>query len=133
VKGFPALALEEKRERIEREGRSSVTHDAAALMDRLEGLMMEIIARLPTLFPWVSSLSTADQRTFAIELLQAVHNGNRADLIELLEDWQATAEALNNPGFLQAWRQPERPDDEIPWEQARGELNLPRGPEAGCP
>jgi hypothetical protein len=108
-----------------------MSQDATALMDTLEGFMLELVQRLPAFFPWVASLRPADRRTLALELLQAVHAGDMDQLAELLDDWQATAEALNNPGFLEAWRKPDNPEEEISWEQARGELNLSHDPEMG--
>jgi hypothetical protein len=110
-----------------------MSQDATTLIDTLEGFMLEFVQRLPAFSPWLASLRPADRRAFAIELLQAVLAGDMDQLTELLDDWQATAEALNNPGFLEAWRKPDHPEDEISWEQARGELNLSRGPETGHP
>jgi hypothetical protein len=110
-----------------------MTRDAMALMDTLDGLMKEVVERLSALFPWVSSLNTADRREFAVELLQAVQARDMVPLIELLEDWQATAEALGNPRFIQSWQRSDHLDENIPWEQVRGELDLSHNPETGRP
>jgi hypothetical protein len=41
------------RKRFEREDvRRAMTHDTVALMDRLDGLLTEVVTRLPARFPW---------------------------------------------------------------------------------
>lgn len=110
-----------------------MSQDTSALMDTLDALLMEVVTRLPTVFPWAASLSAPERREFAVGLLQVVQSRDVPQLTELLADWQATAEALNNPSFMQAYQQPDDPDADIPWEQMCGQLNLSRDPEAGRP
>jgi hypothetical protein len=106
--------------------------DITILMGKLDGFLTEVVQRLPLdLFPWASSLSAEDLQAFTVELLQAVYTHNPAQLTELIEDWRATAEALSNPGFMQAWKQRDDFSDAIPWEQVRGELNLSSDPKPG--
>jgi len=100
-------------------------------MKALDGLLMEVVARVPRVFPWAASLSAAERRAFAVELLQAVETRDTEHLTELIEDWQSTAEALSNPQFMQAWKQRNDPRDDVPWEQVRGQLDLSRDPQAG--
>lgn len=108
-----------------------MSQDTSALMDTLDELLMEVVARVPMVFPWAASLSAAERRAFAVELLQAVEARDAGQLTERIEDWRATAEALDNPQFMQAWQRPEDHGEDIPWEQVRGELNLSRDPKPG--
>ena len=108
-----------------------MSQETSALIETIDGVLMEVVTRLPPLFLWMASLSAADRRAFAVDLLQAVQARDVAQLTELLEDWQATAEALGNPQFMQAWKQRNDPRDDVPWEQVRGQLDLSRDPQAG--
>jgi hypothetical protein len=97
------------------------------------GISYVMVERLLALFPGVSSPSAADRRAFAVELFQAAQTRDMAQLTELLEDWQATAEALSNPRFMRSWQSPDHIDGDIPLEQVRGELDSVRDAEAGRP
>ena len=96
-----------------------------------------IASRLAELLPWVKHLNTAEQAELLADLTQAWvqvrQTGQTQALTEVLEDWEATAEALQDSQFMHTWQQPHRPDDYVPWEQVRGELDLSRDPEAGRP
>lgn len=100
-----------------------MSQDCSALMDTRDELLMEVVTRVPRVFPWAASLSAAERRAFAVELLQAVEARDAGQLTELIEGWQATAEALDNPQFMQAWQQRDDPQD--------GQLDLSRDPGAG--
>jgi hypothetical protein len=106
--------------------------DTIISMDMLDSFLIQIVRHFPwELFPWAKELNLADQRTFILDVLQAVHSRDPEKLQECLEDWRATVEALHNPDFMKAWQQPYDPGDYVPWEQARGELDLSRDPETG--
>ena len=107
--------------------------DTPALMEKLDQALEHMLKVFPwDLFPWAHSLSTEDRCTFLLEVIQVVHQRDRRQLAELLEDWQATAEAITNTPFMQAYQQPSDATDDVPWEQVRGELDdLSHRPEAG--
>jgi hypothetical protein len=106
--------------------------DIPAFMDNLDKFMARSLDAFPwDLFPWAHSLNADDRRVFFLEILQAVHQRDMRQLAELLEDWQATAEALSNSKFIQAYQQPYDAENDVPWEQARGELDLSGDPKEG--
>jgi hypothetical protein len=113
-------------------GGSAMEHDTLALMEKLDQFLVRAVDMFPwDLFPWAQSLSGDDKRVFFLEILQAVQRREKGQFEELLEDWQATAEALSNSIFMQTYQQPYNAEDCVPWEQVRGELNLSSGPEQG--
>lgn len=105
--------------------------------DQVLSYLDEVALHLDSLLPWVKHLNTAERVELLADLTQAWaqcrQTGDMQALINVLEEWQATAEALTDPDFMQAWRQPYDPTDYVPWEQVRGELDLSRDPEAGRP
>ena len=71
-------------------------------------------------FPWLRELDDEEQQEFLHEFVDVFARcstkGEWAQLEELLEDWQATAEAHRNPELLEAWRTRGRPEDYSPME-----------------
>lgn len=63
-------------------------------------------------FGWVSLLSPVHQRLFAVELADALKQATITEdlgkLIELFEDWEATAELDADPEVLEEVRRPKR-------------------------
>lgn len=109
-----------------------MSQDTLISMDTLDNFFIQMVHHFPwDLFPWAKELCLADQRAFLLDVLRAVHSRDAQQFRECLEDWQATVEALHNPGFMQAWQQPYDPGDYVSWEQARDELDVSRDPEAG--
>jgi hypothetical protein len=107
--------------------------DTLALMDNLDNFLIQLVRHFPwDLFPWAAQLSLTDQRTFLLDVLQAIHQRDPERLHAGIEDWQATAESLKNIPFMKAFEQPYDPGDYVPWEQVRGERDVARDPEAGC-
>jgi len=85
----------------------------------------EIIAldRSPSesvVFPWLKDLDEEEQsefcREFAGTFAKCLATGQWTDFDQLLEDWQATAEARRNPDLLEAWRTRGHPEDYVPVE-----------------
>ena len=74
--------------------------------------------------PWFQNLDEEDRVTFQRELLEtfaaclSLEDWRRFD--ELLEDWQATAEASRQPEILEAWRTRGNPADYVAMESPRG-------------
>lgn len=71
-------------------------------------------------FPWLRELDDEEQQEFLHEFVDVFARcstaGEWAQFEELLEDWQATAEAHRNPELLEAWRTRGRPEDYGPIE-----------------
>ncbi len=71
-----------------------------------------------TVFPWLRSLDGAEQESFVSEFVDAFARCSATEdwqpLEELLEDWQATAEAHRNPELLETWHTRGRTDEYIP-------------------
>jgi hypothetical protein len=106
-----------------------VNHETVWLMQDLEGWVSHFLQDLP----WAKNLEKAEQIELIRDLLQAVRDHDQALMETLLQEWQATAETLANPAFMQAYQRPNDPQTDVPWEQVRDELDLPRNPEAGRP
>ncbi len=70
-----------------------------------------------TVFPWLSSLDNEEKKEFHDEFLttfiKASQDNNWTELEYLLEDWKATAEAEQNPEFMEAWKNRGKPEDYI--------------------
>jgi len=71
-------------------------------------------------FPWFKDLDEEDRQEFYRELVETfaecMATGRWDVFDELLEDWQATAEAGRNQELLEAWRTRGRAEDYIPLE-----------------
>jgi hypothetical protein len=71
-----------------------------------------------TIFPWLGDLDAADRQEFVREfvdnLAHCATTNQWAPLEELLEDWQATAEAHRRPELMENWRTRGRPEDYEP-------------------
>ena len=71
-----------------------------------------------TVFPWLRSLDGAEQESFVSEFVDAFARCSVTEdwrtLEELLEDWQATAEAHRNSDLMETWSTRGRPDEYIP-------------------
>ena len=71
-------------------------------------------------FPWFKDLDEEDRQEFYQELVETfarcMTTGRWNVFDELLEDWQATAEASRNQELLEAWRTRGRAEDYIPLE-----------------
>ena len=71
-------------------------------------------------FPWFKDLDGEDRHEFYRELVETfaecMVTGQWDAFDELLEDWQATAEASRNRQLLEAWRTRDRAEDYIPLE-----------------
>jgi hypothetical protein len=104
----------------------------SALMEKIEQFFSQMVYQFPwDLFPWALHLSLADRRVFVLEVLQAVQKRDGSQLEELLGEWQATAETLSNSQFMQVWQHLDTPQDDLPWEQVRAELDVPSHPQEG--
>ncbi len=107
-----------------------MTNDVLTYFDGLSN-------HLESLLPWVKHLNATERAELLADLThawgQVRQTGQIQALTDVLEDWEATAEALQDSQFIHTWQQPYHPDDYVPWEQVRGELDLSRDPEAGRP
>jgi hypothetical protein len=69
-------------------------------------------------FPWLRDLDNEEQETFLHEFVDAFARCSTTEdwrpLEELLEDWQATAEAHRNPDLIEAWCTRGQPEDYVP-------------------
>jgi len=76
-------------------------------------------------FPWLADLDQAERQQFYTNLIkvfaECVTRGDWTALDELLEDWQATAEANRTQGLLDVWEQRGRTEDYEPMEIPRAE------------
>jgi hypothetical protein len=80
---------------------SATTKLFLALMqhdDRVRSLVTQV---LPTAFPWVRFLPKEDVRAFVVELVEVIEAAealeNPAPLVQVISDWQRTAEVYADP------------------------------------
>lgn len=77
------------------------------------------------IFPWLADLGQTERQQFHADLIKVfaacVTRGNWTALDELLEDWQATAEANRTRGLLDAWERRGHTEDYEPMEIPRAE------------
>lgn len=101
------------------------TAEAAAHARTAAQFLREVITleRPPAesaVFPWLSDLDDEEQQEFLREfvdlLARCSTTSGWARMERLLEDWQATAAAKQNPDLLEAWRNHGRSDDYVPLE-----------------
>jgi len=85
-----------------------------------EAITLERTLAESAIFPWLRDLDGEEQQTFLREFVdffaRCSTTGEWAPFEELLEDWQATAEAHRNPELIEAWRSRGRPEDYISME-----------------
>jgi len=100
-------------------------HTRAAYYARLMGqFFLETVgqerASGSAVFPWLADLDQDDQLVFRRAIARAFADCSATnrweELDELLEDWQATAQANRNPDLMAAWRSRGRPEDYAPLE-----------------
>jgi len=105
--------------------RVAETAEAAAHARTAAQFLREVITlgRAPAesaVFPWLQDLDGEEQQEFLREFVdlfaRCFTTGEWVQLEELLEDWQATAEAHRNPELLEAWRTRGRPEEYAPIE-----------------
>jgi hypothetical protein len=79
-------------------------------------------------FPWLCDLDDQEQQEFLHQLVALFAHysttGDWASFEELLEDWQATAEAHRNQELIEAWHTRGRPEDYVPMEASNLMSNL---------
>jgi len=99
--------------------------EAAAHARTAAQFLREVIAleRAPAesgVFPWLCDLDDEEQQEFLREFVDAfarcATTGGWTQFDNLLEDWQATAEAHRNSELMEAWRTRGRPEDYDPME-----------------
>lgn len=70
------------------------------------------VSHLPKGWDWVDALTPVHQRLFAVELADAIKDatiaGEARGIVELLDDWQATAELDASPDVLAEVHRPKQ-------------------------
>jgi hypothetical protein len=112
-------------------GGAAMFGDPGVLMGKLEELRLNMLQQLSWQFPWFPQLNDEERQAFLIELLQVLQTHDATQLKTVVDEWEATAEALSNPEFMQAWQESDHPDDDVPWEQVRGDSSLSGEAEEG--
>ncbi|WP_066903786.1 hypothetical protein [Millisia brevis] len=89
--------------------RADVEHTAASVTARMFVALMQrdpqvrelVTDVLPDVFPWVSFLSRAEVQEFVLELVSTMRAadslGNPTPLVQVIDAWRHTAEALADP------------------------------------
>jgi len=98
----------------------TVLHVRTAAQFLREAISLKRPLAESVVFPWLSDLDDEERQEFLEEFVDVFAHcstaGDWAQLEELLEDWQATAEAHRNPELLEAWHTRGQPEDYAPME-----------------
>lgn len=102
------------------EAAKTVAHARIAAQFLREVITLERRPAESAVLPWLRDLDKEEQQEFLREFVDVfAHCSTTGDWVqfeELLEDWQATAEAQRNPELMEAWRTRGRPEDYVPME-----------------
>lgn len=100
------------------EATEAAAHARTAAQFLREVITLERPLAESAIFAWLGDLDDEEQRTFLREFVDLFSRcsttGDWTSFEELLEDWQATAEAHRNPELMEAWRTRGRPEDYVP-------------------
>jgi hypothetical protein len=88
---------------------------------------LEVIAnQLAHVLPWVKHLGDEERVTLLADLAQACvqvrQTGHPQALLEVLEDWEATAQCLGDTLLTSRLLAPMTEQDAIPWEDLRASV-----------
>lgn len=82
--------------------------------------------QLAHVLPWVKHLSEDERAELLADLAQAGaqarHTGQSQPLLAVLEDWEATAQALGDKHLTDRLLSPMTAQDYTPWEAIRGNI-----------
>jgi hypothetical protein len=112
-------------------GGNLMSDESTVLMNDVERFVKHIFQELELSFGWTKNLNSNERQAFLLDLLQAVNTRDAQQLQIVMDEWQATAQALGNWGFMQAWQATDNPNDYVPWEQVRGDSSLSGETEEG--
>ena len=100
------------------------------LADVLVTQVESLAEQLTRLLPWVKDLPAHDQVALLADLTgaygQMMQDGDRAALLTVLEDWEATAHVLRDPVVAHHLQAPTVATEYVPWETV--DADLPRDP-----
>jgi hypothetical protein len=93
------------------------------MMTHLETLANQLAHSLP----WVKALNEDDRASLLADLAQACvqvrQTGQSQALIEVLEDWEATVQALGDKHLMDRLLAPTTTHDCTPWEAIRADIS----------
>jgi hypothetical protein len=97
---------------------STTTALFVALMQHSEGVRNLVTDVLPTALPWVRFLPRKDVQAFVVELVQtleaAASLGTPAPVVQLISEWQHTAEVHADPRLLAILQQDDEDLGDVP-------------------
>lgn len=86
--------------------------------------------QLASVLPWITALTDAERAAFLADLIQASmhvkHTGETQVLLEVLEDWEATARLIQDPQMMAHLQVRTTEQETLPWEDVRADV--PRHP-----
>src|SRR5215831_17732966 len=95
------------------------------MMTHLATLANELAHSLP----WGKSLNEDDRASLLADLAQACvqvrQTGQSQALLEVLEDWEATVQALEDEHLMDRLLSPTTTQDYTPWEAIRADISGP--------
>jgi hypothetical protein len=88
---------------------------------------IEVLAnQLAHVLPWVKHLNEDERAALLADLAQACtqvrQTGESQALLEVLEDWEATAQLLSDTRLRDRLQSPTTEQDYVPWEVVRADV-----------
>jgi hypothetical protein len=112
-------------------GGNLMSDESTVLMNEVERFFKHIFQELEWFLEWTKNLDSNERQAFLLDLLRAVNTHDAQQVQIVMDEWQATVQALGNGGFMKAWQAADNPDDYVPWEQVRGDSGLSGETEEG--
>lgn len=95
--------------------------------DMLASYLDAVAMELARLLPWVKHFNDTERAEFLAEVshayAQSRQTGQTDMLLEVLEDWEATARCVEREEVLSRLQAPAREQDYTPWERIRANVS----------
>ena len=99
------------------------------IVDMMMTHLETLANQLAHILPWVKSLNEDDRASLLADLAQACvqvrQTGQSQVLLEVLEDWEATAQAVDDKHLVDCLLSPTTTQDYTPWEAIRADISGP--------
>src|SRR2546428_7800839 len=97
------------------------------IVDMMMTHLETLANQLAHILPWVKSLNADDRASLLADLAQTCvqvrQTGQSQALLEVLEDWEATAQALGDKPLMDHLLSPTTSQDYKPWEAIRADIS----------
>lgn len=97
------------------------------IVDMMKTHLETLAHQLAHILPWVKSLNDDERANLLADLAQACvqvrQTGQPQALLAVLEDWEATAQAVGDKPLIDRLLSPTTTQDYTPWEAIRADIS----------